>query len=78
MSAQSDRKINLKKNEYRIMNIECRRNVFCLFYKKTERSDSILRNSAVRYSIFCGSLSKTDPAIEVKDLIQMHTLIHGL
>jgi hypothetical protein len=24
--------------------------------KKTEQSDSILRDSAVRYSIFCGSL----------------------
>ena len=78
MSAQSDRKINLKKNEYRIMNIECRRNVFCLFYKKIERSETTLRHYAVPYSIFCGSLSKTDPAIEVKDLIQMHTLIHGL
>jgi hypothetical protein len=42
--------------EYRITNIECRRNVFYLFYKKMERSDSTLRNSAVRYSIFCGSL----------------------
>ena len=26
------------------------------FIKKTERSDSILHDSAVRYSIFCGSL----------------------
>ncbi|CAB1072801.1 hypothetical protein D1AOALGA4SA_1648 [Olavius algarvensis Delta 1 endosymbiont] len=41
------------------MNIECRRNVFCLFYKEmTERSDSILRHSTfdIRHSIFCGSL----------------------
>jgi len=38
------------------MNIECRRNVFYLFYKKIERSETILRHSAVRYSIFCGSL----------------------
>jgi len=38
--------------EYRIMNIECRRNEFCLFYKKmTERSETTLR-----HSIFCGSL----------------------
>ena len=34
--------------EYRIMNIECRRNVFYLFYKKMERSDSILPHSAFR------------------------------
>jgi phage shock protein A len=27
-----------------------------LFFKRAERSDSILRNSAVGYSIFCGSL----------------------
>jgi hypothetical protein len=45
--------------EYRIMNVECRSKVFCLFYKKmTEQSDSALRHSAVRYSIFCGSLFK--------------------
>jgi hypothetical protein len=57
-SDQSDRKRNSEKAnvEYRIMNIECRRNVFYLFNKKMERSDSTLRNSAVRYSIFCGSL----------------------
>ena len=36
--------------EYRIMNIECRRIVLYLFYKKIERSESALRNSAVRYS----------------------------
>jgi hypothetical protein len=30
------------------MNVECRRNVFCLFYKKIERSDTTLLNSAVR------------------------------
>jgi len=40
------------KSEYRIMNIEGRRNVFSLFYKKIEHNDSTLRNSAVRYSIF--------------------------
>ena len=38
------------------MNIECRRNVFYPFYKKIERSETTLRHSAVRYSIFCGSL----------------------
>ncbi|CAB1076141.1 hypothetical protein D1AOALGA4SA_3939 [Olavius algarvensis Delta 1 endosymbiont] len=32
------------------------------FIKKTEQSDSTLRHSAVRYSIFCGSL-----------LMQFHT-----
>ena len=31
-------------------------NEFYLFYLKTKRSDSTLRHSAVRYSIFCGSL----------------------
>jgi len=57
-NGQFNRKRNFKKEnvEYRIMNIECRRKVFYLFYKKTERSDSTLQNSAVRYSIFCGSL----------------------
>jgi hypothetical protein len=56
----------LKANiEYRIMNIECRvmysarreplgRTIY--FIKKMKRSDAILHNSAVRYSIFCGSL----------------------
>ena len=34
--------------EYRIMNIECRSDVFCLFKKKTERSDSILPHSTFR------------------------------
>ena len=39
------------------MNVECRRKEFYRFLlsKKTERSDSTLRHSAVRYSIFCGS-----------------------
>jgi len=36
-----------------IMNIE---GMYSVYHKKTERSDSILRNSAVWYSIFCGSL----------------------
>jgi hypothetical protein len=42
----------------RTANIECRMLNECILsiIKKTERSDSILRNSAVRYSIFCGSL----------------------
>ncbi len=43
--------------------------------KKTERSETTLRYSAVQYSIFCGSLFKLDPATEAKDLAQMHTLI---
>jgi len=40
------------------MNIECRRKEFyrLLLIQKIERSDSILHDSAVRYSIFCGSL----------------------
>jgi hypothetical protein len=38
------------------MNIECRRKEFYLIYKKIERSETTLRNSAVRYSIFCSSL----------------------
>jgi len=44
-------KKRISKNEYR-------RKVFYRFLlnKKTEYSDSILRYSAVRYSIFCGSL----------------------
>ena len=57
-NGQSDRERNFKKEniEYRIMNIACRRNVFFLFYKKIERSETNLRNSAVRYSKFYGSL----------------------
>jgi hypothetical protein len=46
------------------------------FIKMTEQSETTLRNSAVRYSKFCGSLFKPDPPIEAKDLVQMHTLIH--
>ncbi|CAB1064031.1 hypothetical protein D1BOALGB6SA_8822 [Olavius sp. associated proteobacterium Delta 1] len=38
--------------EYRILIIECRSNVFCLLKKKIEHSDSILRNSAVRFFVF--------------------------
>jgi hypothetical protein len=51
-NGQFYRKRNSKKEniEYRIMNVECRRNEFCLF-KKTERSETILRNSAVRCSV---------------------------
>ena len=58
-SGQSNQKINFGFMELikkRISNHEYRRNVFYLFYKKIERSDSTLRHSAVRYSIFCGSL----------------------
>jgi hypothetical protein len=51
------------------MNVECRRNVFYLFYKKIERSETILRNSAVRYSLFCGSLLNQAEAIETVKLI---------
>ena len=50
---------------------KCRRKVFCLFYEN-ER--------AKRYhpSTFCGSLFKSDPAIETADLIQMDTSIDGV
>jgi hypothetical protein len=39
--------------EYRIMNVECRRNVFCQFYKK--KSSEAKPPFEIRYSIFCGS-----------------------
>ena len=41
------------------MNVECRRNVYYLFYKKIKRSETILQNSAVRcliQAIEAGSL----------------------
>ena len=45
------------------MNVECRSNVFCLFYiKKMERSESTLRHSLFDILRFCGSL-----------LMQFHT-----
>ena len=58
------RRINI---EYRIMNIECRSNEFCLFYKKrlSDLSGRSRRRSLKRFhtssfeiscSIFCGSL----------------------
>ena len=47
-------------------NVEVRYSVY--FMKMRERSDTTLRHSAVRYSIFCGSLFKSDPAIEAVDL----------
>ena len=43
------------------------------FIKKTEQSETILRNSAVRYSIFCGSLFKSDSAIETIDCFRNTT-----
>ncbi len=52
-------------NEYRISNVEgiysARREPLgrtIYFIKKIEQSDSTLRHSAVRYSIFCSSLFK--------------------
>ncbi|CAB1080354.1 hypothetical protein D1AOALGA4SA_8037 [Olavius algarvensis Delta 1 endosymbiont] len=30
--------------------------MYSVYFKKTERSDSTLRHSAVRYSTFCGSI----------------------
>jgi hypothetical protein len=68
---------SLSKGKYRIMNIECRRNVFYLFYGKIERSETILRYSAVRYSIFYGSLLNRGPAIEAADLIKVETFTCG-
>jgi hypothetical protein len=56
-NGQSNRSRNKKKRmsniEYRIMNIECRSNVFCLFYKK--RLSEAIPPFDIRYSIFCGS-----------------------
>ncbi|CAB1082228.1 hypothetical protein D1AOALGA4SA_9859 [Olavius algarvensis Delta 1 endosymbiont] len=44
---RSDRRRNfIKANvEYRIMNIECRRNLSCLICKMIERSNSTIRQS---------------------------------
>jgi hypothetical protein len=60
-NSRSNRKRNSEKanNDYRITNDEGRRNVFCLFYKKIERSETTLRHSAVRcftQAIDAGSL----------------------
>jgi hypothetical protein len=51
------------------MNIECRRNVFYLFYKKIERSETTLRYSAVRCFI---------QVIEVGSLIIKKTCHFGV
>ena len=48
------------------------------FIKKTERSGSILRNSAVGNSIFCGSLFNPGSAIEAINLILIETSTHGV
>ena len=48
------------------MNVEVRYSVY--FMKMKERSDTTLRHSAVRYSLFCGSLFKSDPDIEAWQL----------
>ncbi|CAB1085616.1 hypothetical protein D1AOALGA4SA_13101 [Olavius algarvensis Delta 1 endosymbiont] len=42
--------------EHRTPNIEHRIMYSVYLIKKTEQSDSTLRHSAVRYSIFCSSL----------------------
>jgi hypothetical protein len=54
ISGQSNRGRNFEKAniEYRIMNIECRRNVFCRFKK---RLSAAIQSFEIRYSIFCGS-----------------------
>jgi len=64
--------------EHRTLNVQHRIMYSVNFIKKTERSDTILRHSAVRHSIFCGSLFKPDPAIETVDLIQIDTSIYGV
>jgi hypothetical protein len=47
--------------------------------KKTERSETALRNSAVRYSLFYGSPLKLGlSAIEAADLIALETSICGV
>jgi len=47
-----------EKDKYRISNNEYRMSKECILpiFKKTELGDSFLRNSAVRHSLFCGSL----------------------
>jgi len=64
----SNRKRNFEK-----ANIECRRNVLCLFEK---RLSAAIQSFEIRYSIFCGSLFKTNLNIEAEDLSQIHTLTH--
>jgi len=54
-SGQSNRNRNFEKT-----NVEGMYSVY--FKKKTEQSDSTLRHSAVRYSIFCGSLFRPPEA----------------
>jgi hypothetical protein len=51
--------LGLLKTEYRISNHEYRMSKECILsilFKKNEQSETTLRHSAVRYSIFCGSL----------------------
>ena len=52
------------------MSKEC---ILSILEKKNEQSETILRDSVVRYSTFCGSLFNQGPAIEATDLIQMKT-----
>jgi hypothetical protein len=53
-NGRSSGKRNVEKAniEYRIMNIECRSKVFCLFYKRLSEA---IPPFDIRYSIFCGS-----------------------
>jgi hypothetical protein len=51
------------------MNIEFQRKDFIIFVRQTERSDSILRNSAVRDSTFSSSIPNPVTAVEAADLI---------
>jgi len=47
------------KNEYRLSNHEYRmsKDMYSVNFKKSEQSETTLRHSAVRYSLFRGSLS---------------------
>jgi hypothetical protein len=73
-NGQSDRKRN-----YRKENVECRRKEYYRFLflliQKTERSDSILHDSAVRYSIFCGSLFSPAASCQSSQFNQKKTTI---
>ncbi len=66
------------------MNIEkkhsARRELLCptvFFIKMTEQSETTLRNSAVRYSIFCGSLFNPRPIMSKKNSC-FHSILRSL
>jgi hypothetical protein len=58
-------------------NVEYRRKEFYRFLliQKTEHSDSILHDSAVRYSIFCGSLfNPTATGLKIDQINHQETM----